>query len=142
MLELPTKDLNKETDVLADRSKLSQRAVTSLFAKIIMSSGGELRDLVISKFTSYRHRILAEKEAEKKLQIKYETLSAKSPYHILHFDGKKVKFESGDVGERLIICLQQVASGDQGRFLGTPLLPDGTGAAQCVALVRYRSKWH
>ena len=64
-------------------------------------------------------------------------MSAESPYGILHFDGKKVKFESGVVEERLIICLQQVASGDQGRFLGAPLLPDGTGAAQCVALVRY-----
>ena len=137
MLELPTKNLNKETAVLADRLKISHRAATSLFAKIIISSGGELKDFVISKSSSYRHRILAEKEAEKKLKIKYESLSAASPYGILHFDGKKVKFESGEVEEHLIICLQQVASESQGRFLGAPQLPNGKGAAQCEALIRY-----
>ena len=137
MLELPTKDLTKETAVIADRLKLSHRAAISLFAKIILSAGGELKDFVLSKSSSYRHRILAEKDAERKLNIKYECLSAASPYGILHFDGKKVKFESGEVEEHLIICLQQVASGSQGRFLGAPQLPDGTGAAQCEALVRY-----
>ena len=49
MLELPTKDLNKETAVLADRLKISHRAATSLFAKIILSGGGELKNFVISK---------------------------------------------------------------------------------------------
>ena len=37
----------------------------------------------------------------------------------------------------MIICLQQVGSGSQGRFLGAPQLPSGSGAAQCEALIRY-----
>ena len=44
MLELPTKDLNKEIAVLADRLKISHRAATSLFAKIISSGGEELKN--------------------------------------------------------------------------------------------------
>jgi hypothetical protein len=137
MLELPTKDLSKDTAVLAARLKLSHRSVTSLFAKIILSSGGDLKDFVLSRSSTYRHRILSEKEAEKKLNLKSQSLAADNPYGILHFDGKKIKYESGDIQERLIICLQQVASNVQGRFLGAPQLPDGTGAAQCEALVRY-----
>ena len=55
----------------------------------------------------------------------------------MHWDGEKVKFASGEVKERLVICLQHVGSEDQPRFLGAPQTPDGTGAAQCEALVRY-----
>ena len=111
-------------------------------ANVPLIRGSTYRDVtVIRKPSGSYHlnpyRILAEKEAEKKLKIKYESLSAASPYGILHFYEKKVKFQSGDVEERLIICLQQMASELQGRFLGAPQLPVGTGAAQCVALVRY-----
>ena len=63
--------------------------------------------------------------------------SAKNPYKILHWDGKKVKFASGDIQEHLAICLQQVSSGKQPHFLAAPQTPDGTGAAQCEAVVRY-----
>ena len=55
----------------------------------------------------------------------------------MHWDGKKFKFASGEVQERLVICLQQVRSEDQPRSLGAPRTPDGTGAAQCEALVRH-----
>ena len=48
----------------------------------------------------------------------------------MHWDGKKVKFASGEVQERLIIRLQQVGAKDQPRFLGAPQTPDGTGAVQ------------
>ena len=53
----------------------------------------------------------------------------------LHLE--KFKFASGEVQERLVICLQQVRSEDQPRFPGAPQTPDGTGAAQCEALVRH-----
>ena len=111
-------------------------------ANIPLIRGSTYRDVtvIIKPSGSYHlnpYRILAEKEAEKKLKIKYESQSTASPYGILHFCEKKVKFQSGDVEERLIICLQQMASELQGRFLGAPQLPVGTGAAQCVALVQY-----
>ena len=137
MLELPTKDLAKDISVLVARLRLSNRAATSLVARVILSAGGDLRNFVISKSTTYRHRILAEKDVEQKLNLKSKSLPPDNPYGIIHFDGKKVKYESGDVQERLVICLQQVASESQGRFLGAPQLPNGTGAAQCEALVRY-----
>ena len=137
MLELPTKDLAKNSADLCDRLKLSHRSVTSLFAKVILSGGGELKDFVLSKSTAWRQRIIGEKEAEKKLKLKAEALYGQNPYGVLHFDGKKVKFESGAVEERLVICLQHVNSGDIARFLGAPQTPNGKGAAQCEALVRY-----
>ena len=74
ILELPTKDLNKGAGFLVDRLKLSHHATKSLFARIIPSTCGELRD------SSYRHRILAEGGARKKLKEKYESLSAANPY--------------------------------------------------------------
>lgn len=137
MLELPTKDLAKNTADLCDRLKLSHRSVTSLFAKVILSGGGELKDFVLSKSTAWRQRILGEKEVEKKLKLKAEALYGKNPYGVLHIDGKKVKFESGAVEERLVICLQQVDSGEIPRFLGAPQTPNGKGAAQCEAMIRY-----
>ena len=69
--------------------------------------------------------------------MKTESLCEKHPYAVLHFDGKKVLFDSGVAEERLIICAQQVDSGENPRFLGAPQTQDGTGAAQCEAIVRY-----
>jgi len=68
MLELPTIDLTKNTADLCARLKLSHASVTSLFAKIILSGEGKLKDFVLSKSSTFRHRIIAEKETEKKLE--------------------------------------------------------------------------
>ena len=54
--------------------------------------------------------------------------------------GKKIKYESGDIQERLVICLQQICSITQPRFIGAPQLPDGKGVSQCEALIRYIDK--
>ena len=137
MLELPTKDLLKDASSIAARLKLSSTAVTSLYAKIIVSGGGDLKDFVLSKTSTWRHRIAGEKQAEKKLKIRFKELSSSYPYGILHWDGKQVKFQSGDVEERLVLCLQHVNSETQPQFLGAPQTPDGTGAAQAEAVVRY-----
>ena len=130
MLELPTKDLAKNTADLLDRLKVSHSSATSLFAKIILSGGGDLHDFVISKTTFWRQRIIGEKQAEKKLKLKSEALSEKNLYGILHFDGKKVQFNSREVHERLVICLQQVDSEEIPKFLGAPQTENGKGAAQ------------
>ena len=111
--------------------------MTSTFAKVILSAEGELKDFVLSKSSVFQHRIIGEKEAEKKLKIKAQEVASEHPYCILHFDGKKVEYASGEKQERVMICLQQVGSGSQGRFLGAPQLPSRSGAAQCEALVRY-----
>lgn len=137
MLELPTKDIGKEIGVLTARLKLSNRAVTSLYAKVILSGGGDLNKFVISKSTIHRQRILAEKAAEEKLKIRFEELSAEKPYGILHWDGKQIKFNSGDVEEHLVICFQHVGSDKQPQFLGAPHTVNGKGAAQCEAIIRY-----
>ena len=60
ILELSTKDLMKDMASLSARLKLSQRAATSVYAKIILSGGGELKYFVISKSSTWRHRITAE----------------------------------------------------------------------------------
>ena len=70
MLELPTKDLSKDTAVLCDRLKLSHRSVTSIFAKVILSAGGELKDFVLSKSSVFRHRIIGEKRGRDETQNK------------------------------------------------------------------------
>ena len=49
MLELPTKDLMQDISVLVARLRLSNRAATSLVARIILSAGGDVRDFVLSK---------------------------------------------------------------------------------------------
>ena len=90
MLELPTKDLMKDMASISARLKLSQRAATSLYAKIIISGGGELKDFVISKSSTWRQRIAAEKETENKLKLRQNEESTKNPYKILHWDGKKL----------------------------------------------------
>ena len=48
-LELPTKDLTKDTSALCVRLKLSHTAVTSIYIKIVLSGEGELKDFVMSK---------------------------------------------------------------------------------------------
>ena len=129
MLELPTKDLTKNTAALCARLKLSHTALTSINAKTVLSGGGELKDFVMSKASTWRNRIKAEKEVERKMKLEVKELSAKHPHTIMHWDGKKIKFASGEVQERLVICLQQVGSEDQPRFLGAPQTPDGTGCS-------------
>ena len=137
MLELPTKDLMKMTADLCARIKLSDREATSLYAKIVLSGGGDLNQFVISKSTTQRHRILSEKKAEEKLSLKFQDISREHPYGILHWDGKKVDFESGASEEHLVICYQHVGSDKQPQFIGAPQTPNGTGAAQAEAIVRY-----
>ena len=137
MLELPTKDLVKEAASICARLKLSNTAITTLYSKIIVSGGGDLKDFVMSKTTTWRHRIAGEKAAEQKLKIRLQGISEKHPYGILHWDGKNVKFQSGKVEEHLVICLQRVSSDEQPHFLGAPQTPNGTGVAQAEAVVRY-----
>ena len=79
MLELPTKDLVKDAASICARLKLSNTAITTLYAKIIVSGGGDLRDFVMSKATTWRHRIDGERKTEKKLDIQLKALSAKHP---------------------------------------------------------------
>ena len=137
MLELPTKDLMKDTASLCARLRISQRAATSLYAKIILSGGGDLKDFVISKSSTFRHRILAEKETEAKMKLRFNELTADNPYAILHWDGKIVKFQSKVTEDHLVICLQHVSSGTQPQFVSAPQTPNGTGVAECEAVVRY-----
>ena len=137
MLKLPTKDLLKDSASICARLKLSNTAIVSLYAKIIVSGGGELKDFVMSKTSAWRQRIKGEKETEKKMKIEFKELSLKNPYGILHWDGKQVKYASGEVEERLAICLQQVGSEKQPTFLGAPQTPDGKGVSQVEAIVRY-----
>ena len=65
MLELHRKDLVKDAASICARLKLSNTAITTLYARIIVSGGGDLKDFVMSKATTWRHRIAGEKEAEK-----------------------------------------------------------------------------
>ena len=65
-------------------------------ANVPLIRGSTYRDVtvIIKPSGSYHlnpYRSLAEKEAEKKLKIKYESLSAASPYGILHLYEKKAK---------------------------------------------------
>ena len=73
--------------------------MTSTFAKVILSAEGELKDFVLSKSSVFQHRIIGEKEAEKKLKIKAQEVASEHPYCILHFDGKKVEYASGEKQE-------------------------------------------
>ena len=135
ILELPTKDLMKETASMCVRLKLSQILGTSLYAKIILSGGGDLKDIVISNSATFRHRILAGKETEATMKIQFMELLSANRYAILHWDGKQVKFQARTVEKYLVICLQEVASEPQ--FISAPQKPDRTGAAECGGLVRY-----
>ena len=137
MLELPTKDLSKELAVLCARLRLSHRAATSVYAKVILCGGGDLKDFVLSKSSMERHRIAAEKEVEQKLNLDFTKISQERSYGILHWDGKQIKFTSGDVEEHLIICFQHVGSDTQPKFIAAPHTSNGTGAAQCEAVIRY-----
>ena len=87
--------------------------MTSIYAKIALSGGEELKDFAMSKASTWRNRIQAEGEVEQKMKLELKELSAKHLYTIMHWDGKKAKFASGEVQERLVICLQQVGSEDQ-----------------------------
>ena len=61
----------------------------------------------------------------------------KHPYGILHWDGKKIKFESGGSEEHLVIYYQHVGATSQPQFIAALQTPNGTGAGQCEATVRF-----
>ena len=45
----------------------------------MVSGGGDPKDFVTSKATTWRHRIDGERKTEKKLDIQFKALSAKHP---------------------------------------------------------------
>ena len=49
MLQLPTKDLMKETASLCAQVKLSQRPTNFSYTKITLSGGGDVKDFVTRK---------------------------------------------------------------------------------------------
>ena len=62
-------------------------------------------------------------------------------YGILHWDAKQIKFQSGTIEDHLVIYLQKVASDKHPQFISAPEIPNGTGAAECEALVWYIHKY-
>ena len=140
-LELPTKDLAKATSVLSARLKLSTNAALTLFAKIIQLGQGDIHDFIMSRTTIWRQRIIGEKEvAERIFEKFYQSLDGNKIYVIFQWDGKKVKYQSGTQHDRLCIIVHTLPDG-RTQFIGAPRTPDGSGAAQCEALIRYADLW-
>ena len=141
LLELPTRTMAEASSILTARLRMSTNAVLTLFAKIIRMGQGELKDFVLSRTSVWRQRISGEKKAADDLYDKWKKLlEDPSIKVILQWDGKKVKYETGTVEDRLFIVLHTIPDG-RSRFIGAPRTPDGTGAAQCEAIARYTDLW-
>ena len=142
LLELPTYDIAKASSVLTARLEMSDRAVLTLFAKIIQLGKGNVHDFILSRSSVWRQRITGEKEAADQVFHKFKSLLESTDEHIiLQWDGKKVAYSSGEIHDRLCILLHTLPSG-RTQFVGAPRMPDGTGAAQCEACIRYADLWN
>ena len=142
LLELPTYDIAKATAVLTARLKVSTNVALTLFAKMINLGGGDVHDFILSRTTVWRQRIAGETQAAEKIYEKYQSL-LKDPltYCVLQWDGKKIEYADGETHDRLCILLHTLPSG-RSQFIGAPRTPNGTGTAQCEAILRYTDQWN
>ena len=100
-LELPRKGLFSETADLSARLHLSHRQSAAITAKLIKLGGGELSDITLSTTSVYRERNKG--YSEKTAHIMKQLKLTMPPYVIMHWDGKVIEYESGDIDDRLCI---------------------------------------
>ena len=143
MLELPTCELAKATAVITARLNMSTNTALTLFGKIINLGQGDVHDFIMSRSTVWRHRIKAESEAAEGLYNTFQEthVNLQGRHYLVHWDGKKVEYASGEKEDRLCILIHVVET-DHTQFIGAPQTPDGTGAAQCEAIARYSDRWN
>lgn len=100
-LTLPRKGLFKETADLSARLHLSHRQGVAFTAKLIKMGGGNLGDVTLS--TSSAHRERSRAYDERTMDIMKEFKLNMPQYVVMHWDGKVIEYESGDIDDRLCI---------------------------------------
>ena len=122
----------------ADRRQLSSRQLTSVAGALLVESGEDLNDHVLSHSTIHRNR--PKMRAATSTAIKKSFLPPKRAN--VHFDGKQVEDLSGASGDRLAVML----SGDtpecsSGKLLSARLIDDSSGKAQAEEVLRALKEW-
>lgn len=143
-LEVP-RDLMRKLSPLAYRLKLSTRQQTAFTAGLIKACGGSVKEATLSVTTTQRQR--HEGVNEKSLSIKETFLQNLPPRMVLHWDGKKIKYENSQKkDDRLCIIgsfpgVIENGTEKSDQFFGAPCTENGTGRLCAQALVDKLSEW-
>ena len=100
-LSLSRKNLFKESAEVAARCGFSTRNHVALTAKIIKMGGGNLADVTLSTSSAWRQRSDAINDGSGKIKQKFQ--AKVSDMVVLHWDGKIIKYDTGNVDDRLCI---------------------------------------
>lgn len=139
-LNIPRKDLMRETAELATRCRVSHRVTTAMTAKLVKAGGGQLKDCSISSSTSHRQR--SEELKKREGQIKADFKDTMPQHIVIHWDGKVIKYQNRqETDERLAIVASFPRPTNQHQFLAAPCIPDGTGVSMCNALMNTLESW-
>lgn len=133
-LSLPKNPFNsRKISEMADRLNLSLGQRTAFMASVISEGGTDLDDATLSKNSSRRaaKKIRTEEAADTRKQF------VVPDFVTLHWDGKIVP---GD-HERLGILVAGAPNFTEGKLLGVPVIPDGTGTTQAKASFTLAKDW-
>ena len=138
-LQIPRKGLAKALSPGAARMKLSKRQTFAFTCDLIRLGEGKVSDFSLSSSGVYYQRKQAEEELGSKLLSKFLD-NPNVRYLIVHWDGKIVKYMDGLTEDRIVLGLQAVGSDVPPQFIGSPKVPNGTGAAMKNVMVEYLTK--
>jgi len=134
-LQLPKNPLKSaKISTMADRLNLSAGQRTSLMAAVIAEGGADLNDVTLSKSSTIR----AGKEIRTDAALLAKASFTAPKYATLHWDGKIVP---GDT-ERLAVLIAGLPAHREGKLLGVPVIPDGSGTTQASVTHALTHEWN
>ena len=135
-LSLPTKTLPNILAKTTTTIKTSPRQEVKLVSAMVKSGGGIIGDMALSYSTVRRKRRSEVTSAAKKVRGSFEC----PEFLITHFDGKIIQLTNGVTEDRLAIVFSS-PNVFKRQFAASPVIPNGTGAAQATALDEVIRTW-
>ena len=110
-------------------TKTSIRNELKTTATILQAGGASIKDITLSKSSIHRKRAKAVKDAATKKKGAFTA----PEFGVVHFDGKVVHYADHSKEDRLAVLLSSPTVIDH-QFLGSPVIPNGTGGVMAQAI--------
>ena len=105
-------------------------------ATVIQAGGASVKQFTLSKSSVHRKRAIKVKKAATEKRGAF-----KAPeFGVVHFDGKIVQYADKSFEDRLAVLLSSPSEIDH-QFLGSPVIPDGTGVVMAEAIRAMLMVW-
>ena len=135
-LNLPTRAIPEVLAKTNTATQTSPRVELKQTATLLQAGGASINDVTLSTSTIRRKRKRTVSGKAKNIKDDFE----KPDYGVAHFDGKIVQYANGKTEDRLAVVMSAPTKFDR-QFLGSPVIPNGTGTAQAAAIRAVLTLW-